>query len=449
MKKVKESNILVTALIESWIGFGVLVAFVIEALLGGSSIVLGGLAVSMAVLFMNGLAKTDIFLTQQGPSWWRENSALKIFHHVHDEGELAGIWVGLILLGYLFLSGHSSSVHLPLAASLALAGIMASANMATKNIIPMLNSIEKYIGVWGSVWIGSMLSSLTGAASSVFICRYLVDRVKPKDRPEVATRLAAGIGMGNGILPFVAPPILIVWALVQEKLGWTLLDLFLMVGIPSIIYSGFITFKIKNLVQNVITSKKENSIFSFEIGLLLIVLIGNILAYENMTMMAINASVAILGIKKGTDFTEKWQPVILGLLLMALEIIGHMADPFITWLVNVIIPTDLPIILFGIILFILTAVVSHFADNALASRIFVAVILGMPVVVDSGTFLIACVLIGALFGGYLLIPGNIPNFPIARILSVESKDWFKSAIKIYWTAVLPIAWIVLLYFCFR
>ena len=68
MKKVKESNILVTALIESWIGFGVLVAFVIEALLGGSSIVLGGLAVSMAVLFMNGLAKTDIFLTQQGPS---------------------------------------------------------------------------------------------------------------------------------------------------------------------------------------------------------------------------------------------------------------------------------------------------------------------------------------------------------------------------------------------
>lgn len=449
MKKVKESNILVTALIESWIGFGVLVAFVIEALLGGSSIVLGGLAVSMAVLFMNGLAKTDIFLTQQGPSWWRENSALKIFHHVHDEGELAGIWVGLILLGYLFLSGHSSSVHLPFAASLALAGIMASANMATKNIIPMLNSIEKYIGVWGSVWIGSMLSSLTGAASSVFICRYLVDRVKPKDRPEVATRLAAGIGMGNGILPFVAPPILIVWALVQEKLGWTLLDLFLMVGIPSIIYSGFITFKIKNLVQNVITSKKENSIFSFEIGLLLIVLIGNILAYENMTMMAINASVAILGIKKGTDFTEKWQPVILGLLLMALEIIGHMADPFITWLVNVIIPTDLPIILFGIILFILTAVVSHFADNALASRIFVAVILGMPVVVDSGTFLIACVLIGALFGGYLLIPGNIPNFPIARILSVESKDWFKSAIKIYWTAVLPIAWIVLLYFCFR
>lgn len=326
---------------------------------------------------------------------------------------------------------------------------MASANMATKNIIPMLNSIEKYIGVWGSVWIGSMLSSLTGAASSVFICRYLVDRVKPKDRPEVATRLAAGIGMGNGILPFVAPPILIVWALVQEKLGWTLLDLFLMVGIPSIIYSGFITFKIKNLVQNVITSKKENSIFSFEIGLLLIVLIGNILAYENMTMMAINGVVAILGIKKGTDFTEKWQPVILGLLLMALEIIGHMADPFITWLVNVIIPTDLPIILFGIILFILTAVVSHFADNALASRIFVAVILGMPVVVDSGTFLIACVLIGALFGGYLLIPGNIPNFPIARILSVESKAWFKSAIKIYWTAVLPIAWIVLLYFCFR
>jgi predicted cation transporter len=97
-------------------------------------------------------------------------------------------------------------------------------------------------------------------------------------------------------------------------------------------------------------------------------------------------------------------------------------------LVNIAIPTDMPVLALGIILFISTAVVSHFADNALASRIFVAVIFSMPVAATNGSFLIASVLIGALFGGFLLIPGNIPNFPIARILSVDSGVWFKSAI---------------------
>ena len=446
MEKTKKTNLLISALIESWFGVGILIAFIIESILGASSIVLGALAVLMAVLFMNGFAKTDLFFTEQGPAWWRENSSLKIFHHIHDEGELAGIWIGFVLFLYLYFSGHASSVHLPYAAALALAGIMASANMATKNIIPLLNNIEKVVGVWGSVWIGSMMSSLTGAASSVFICRYLLSRVEEKNRPEVATRLAAGIGMGNGILPFVAPPILIVWALVQDKLNWTLADLFLMVGIPSIIYSGFITFKIKKLVSNITLAKKKESVFSIWVVLLLVVIVGNIIAYENSFMMIINALVAMVGITKGADFTEKWQPVILGLLLMALEIIGHMADPFITWLVNIAIPTDMPVLALGIILFISTAVVSHFADNALASRIFVAVIFSMPIAVTNGSFLIASVLIGALFGGFLLIPGNIPNFPIARILSVDSGVWFKSAIKKYWTAILPIAWIVGLYY---
>lgn len=263
MEKTKKTNLLISALIQSWLGMGIMITFIIESVLGASSIVLGALAVLMAVLFMNGFAKTDLFFTEQGPAWWRENKSLKIFHHIHDEGELAGIWVGLVLFLYLYFSGHSNSVHLPYAAALALAGIMASANIATKNIIPLLNNIEKVVGVWGSVWIGSMMSSLTGAASSVFICRYLLSRVEDKNKPEVATRLAAGIGMGNGILPFVAPPILIVWALLQDKLNWTLADLFLMVGIPSIIYSGFITFKIKKLVNNISTSKIKEPFFFY------------------------------------------------------------------------------------------------------------------------------------------------------------------------------------------
>jgi predicted histidine transporter YuiF (NhaC family) len=66
MEKTKKTNLLISALIESWFGVGILIAFVIEFILGASSIVLGALAVLMAVLFMNGFAKTDLFFTEQG-----------------------------------------------------------------------------------------------------------------------------------------------------------------------------------------------------------------------------------------------------------------------------------------------------------------------------------------------------------------------------------------------
>jgi len=440
-----DKDLLKESLIQSWIGIGVLVLFFVAIYLNLSNITIGALAVSMAVLFMNGLGKTEIIFATRSPSWWKKNKALHIFHHLTNEGELAGILVGIILFAYLFASGQSHHVHLPIAAALALGGIMAAANMATNDIIPLLNRLEKYIGVWGSVWVGTLLSSLTGAASSVFLSNYLLERVSPKNKDEVALRLSAGIGLGNGLLPFVAPPILIVWALLQDKLGWSLIDLFLYVGIIAVIYSGFITYKIKNLISPDTKNRLNAKAFSPWLILLLVVLVGNILAYENIAVMTLNSIVLIFGIIKGADFNEKWQPVILSILLIALEIIGHVADPFITWLVKYIIPQSMPIIFLGLLLFATTAWISHFADNALASRIFVAVILTMPQAATHSDFLISCVLIGALFGGFLLIPGNIPNFPIARIFEISSGTWLKAGLKIYPSAIIPIVWILILY----
>lgn len=440
-----DKNLLKESLIQSWLGLGVLVLFFISIYLNLSDIIIGSLAVSMAVLFMNGMGKTEIIFATRSPSWWKNHKALYFFHHITNEGELAGILVGIILFTYLFASGQSQHVHLPIAAALALGGIMAAANMATNDIIPLLNRLEKYIGVWGSVWVGTLLSSLTGAASSVFLSNYLLERVLPKNKDEVALRLSAGIGLGNGLLPFVAPPILIVWALLQDKLGWSFLDLILYVGIIAITYSGFITYKIKNLIITDMKNTIDIKLLSPWLMILLFVLIGNILAYENIAVMALNIIVLLFGVVRGADFNEKWQPVILGILLIALEIIGHMADPFITWLVKSIIPENIPIVLLGILLFAATAWISHVADNALSSRIFVAVILTMPQAATHGDFLIASVLIGALFGGFLLIPANIPNFPIARIFEISSGAWLKAGLKIYHTAIIPIVWIFILY----
>lgn len=441
-----DKKILKESLIQSWLGLGVLVLFFISIYLDFSNIIIGALAVLMAVLFMNGLGKTEIVFAAKSPTWWKRHKALHIFHHLTNEGELAGILIGIILFAYLFVSGQSHDVHLPIAAALALGGIMAAANMATNDIIPLLKKLEKYIGVWGSIWIGTLLSSLTGAASSVFLSKYLLERAHSRDKNEIGVRLAAGIGMGNGLLPFVAPPILIVWTLLQEKLAWSLIDLFIYVGIIAIIYSGYITHKIQKLVQPKDQNDTSWQIFSIWPALLLVVLLSNILAYNNIAVMALNGFVLFLGVIKGVDFNDKWQPLILGILLLALEIIAHMAGPFITWLVKSIIPHNMPIILLGILLFATTAWISHVADNALASRIFVAVILTMPQAVNHGDFLIASILIGALFGGFLLIPGNIPNFPIARILEISSGAWLKTGLKIYWTAIIPIVWIIGIYF---
>jgi hypothetical protein len=432
----------------SYLGLGFMFAFFIAWAFGiDNPNFIGFLALMIAVLFMNGLAQIDMLIDEESPNWWKNNKLLSLLHHIHAEGELAGILVGVVLFVYIVAHGHIADIHLPIYAALALSGIMAAANIATHKIIPLMNKLERVVGVWGAVWIGSMLSTLTGAASSVFVSQYLLPRVEVKNRDEVALRLSAGIGLGNGILPFVAPPVLIVWALLQEKLGWSLADLFMMVGIIGVIYSGFITHNIKNLVTPLNNANGAiTSIFSYELLLLLLVVVGNILAYTTVYMLIFNIIVSIIGIFLGKDFNEKWQPIILGTLLIALEVIGHMAEPFVHHAIMTIVPSGTPILILGIILFFMSAWTSHVADNALASRILVGTLFGMGYIGAEMDFLVSSVLIGALFGGFLLIPANIPNFPIARIFSINSGAWFKAGLKIYWTTVIPLAWIIGLYF---
>jgi len=442
------SSTLKQIMFESWLGLGFLAIFLLLWTIGiDTPIVIGFLAVMMTVLFMNGLAKTDLLFGNKYPNWWKNNRFFHLLHHIQGEGELAGVMVGIILLIYLYAQGHGHAVHLPIYAAFALSGIMAAANIATKSIIPIMNAMEKFIGVWGATWIGTMLSTLTGAASSIFVSQYLIDRVEVKDRDEVALRLSAGIGLGNGILPFVAPPVLIVWGTLQEKVGWGLGELFMMVGLIGIIYSGYITYNIKNLVGEVILkTESKTQFFSKELAILLIVVVGNILAYTSNEMLILNGFVSLLSVYLMEDFNSKYQPIILGFLLVALEIIGHVAEPFVNWAIMGILPKDMPLLALGIILFFITAWTSHIADNALASRILVGVLLTMGYSGGEMDFLVSAVLIGALFGGFLLIPANIPNFPIARIFSIDSGTWLKEALKIYWTTIIPVIWIVGLYF---
>jgi MFS family permease len=436
------------ALIESWLGLGFFAMFAMLWIFGvDNPLIIGALAIIIAVLFMNGLAKTDLLFANKYPNWWKENKFFNLLHHIQGEGELAGVLVGVVLLVYIYAHGHQDTLHLPIYAAFALSGIMAAANIATKSIIPIMNAMEKVIGVWGATWIGAMLSTLTGAASSVFVSQYLIDRVKDEDKNEVALRLSAGIGLGNGILPFVAPPVLIVWATLQEKIGWGLGDLFLMVGVIGIIYSGFITYNIKNLVGEVtVKSESKTKFFSKELAILAILVVGNILAYTSIEMLILNGVISLLGVYLMDDFNSRYQPIILGFLLVALEIIGHVGEPFVNFAITSILPKDMPVLALGIILFFITAWTSHVADNALASRILIGVLFSMGYVGSQMDFLVSAVLIGALFGGFLLIPANIPNFPIARIFSIDSGAWLKSALKIYWTTIIPVVWIIALYF---
>jgi hypothetical protein len=67
--------------------------------------------------------------------------------------------------------------------------------------------------------------------------------------------------------------------------------------------------------------------------------------------MAINALVGIVATIKGEDFHSKYGAWILGLLIIALEIIGLEANDFINWAATTLIPNGVSVLLLGFILF--------------------------------------------------------------------------------------------------
>lgn len=462
--KKEAKKLFFEAIIESWVAWSAIFFMVGMMISHGNPLLIGFSILVAAVLGMNGLARTDMWLTSEGPGWWKKHKFLKIFHHITNEGELAGIFVGLIALVTLYFTHGAEHIHFAYAEAFTLLGIMSAANIAVQHMIPVMGLIEKLFGIRGVIVIGSLLSSLTGEpAASVFLAEYVKNRVKEEDRPRVATGLAATIGSGGGLMPFAAPPILIVWAILSSQFGWGITSLIAFIGVGCIAHVITASFMFKKYIQ---PHNGEKTPFEKKGILPLLLLIAVVLAhifYHGLALWVVDGvlgfSAWYLARKKYHNcpedlredaFTAKWQPLILATLLVALEIIGIVADPLITAIAKLI-PTTLPAVVIGILLFFATTWVSHFADNALASRIFITIpvalipVLGMSV----SAMLAACVVMAALFGGFLLIPANLPNFYLARALKVGPGAWVKISWILYPTGLAYIAWILLRFYLLK
>ncbi len=459
--KREAKSLFFEALISSWVAWSALFVMIGVMLAHGNHLVAGGAILIAAILGMNGLARTDMWLTASGPHWWRHHRYLKFFHHITNEGELAGIFVGLIALIMLVVTGDTAHLHFPYREALTLLGIMSAANIAVRHVIPLMGVIEKFLGTKGVIIVGSILSSLTGEpAASVFLAEYFKKRIDEKDRPRVATGLAATIGSGGGLMPFAAPPILIVWAILAREFNWSISTLILFVGLGCLAHVITSSFWFGKFIKKPQESQEKIKIKEAWPLLLMIVVVLWHIFFPGLILWIVDGLLGVtswyLANKKYRNcgeelkeeaFTAKWQPIILSTLLVALEIIGLVADPLITSIAMQI-PTTFPPLAISLLLFFITAWVSHFADNALASRVFIMVPVALQVVVGStvASLLASSVIMGALFGGFLLIPANLPNFYLARSLKVSPGAWLRVSWFLYPTALAYIFWIVARYF---
>ena len=78
-EKKQWRHILQEAITFSWLAWSALFAFIAVELSDGNKLIAGGLILAAAVLAMNGLARTDFWLTAHGPVWWREHKYLRVF----------------------------------------------------------------------------------------------------------------------------------------------------------------------------------------------------------------------------------------------------------------------------------------------------------------------------------------------------------------------------------
>jgi len=427
-----------------------------------------------AVMAMNGLAKTDLVLAHRTPVWWKKHPTLKVLHFINSEGEMAGIFVGVLTLIVVGLT-HSSDlehIHWPIGEAFTLYGIMSFANWTVHHMVTVMTVVEKFTGKFGVVFLGSLLSAVTGEpAAAVFLSEYLGNRVSAENRPKLATAIAGSIGSGGGWLPFAAPPILIIWGILSNDFGWSIVNLMMFIGLGCIthalVVSFFATKYIKDPEEELTTSHLPTAMITF--GLLALLVLAHIFIHGPYlwlidAIIGLNVSFTLASLygdklahlvkskKLITDearrsnpeyehlsekaFSATFQPMLLSFLLLALEIIGHVAEPFIEIIAESI-PESWPLLLTAVFLFYITAVVSHFADNALASRVFIVVALSfMSTMGEAAANLLAiAVVYGALYGGFLMIPANLPNFAISRAFHVDSGKWMKNAFGIYWTGI--------------
>lgn len=351
---------------------------------------------------------------------------------------------------------HGLPHHIPYSEAFTLLGIMSVANATAVHMLPVLEFFARHTGVGGAVFFGSIISSFTGEpAAAVFLSTYVDETVTEENRAKVATGIAATIGSGGGLLPFAAPPILIVWGTLQQKLRWNMLTLFLFIGIPSMLHAAIVARKVrKYLPENPVLSDKVTYPVTpgtwKTLGLIGAMVLLNIFSAHSPITWAINGSAAlaclVFTIKQGKHLHESIQPFVLAVLLLALEVVGHEADPLLQALAGMI-PPSWPIIIVGLILWYASAFTSHFADNALAARVYIIAALTLGTTIETQSFLAGCVVLGALFGGFALIPANLPNFAIAKILKISPKDWATTAVpEYYFSGIVHVACISVMYF---
>lgn len=467
---------------QSWGAWLTFISFVIMYALGLYTFA-GLFIIITAVMAMNGLSKTDTILAHRTPSWWKKHPTLRALHHINSEGEMAGIFVGVLILIVIgiFNPEDLSHIHWPVGEAFTLYGIMSFANWTVHHMVSIMTVVERFTGRFGVIFLGSILSALTGEpAAAVFLSEYLEKRVETKDKAKLATSLAATVGSGGGWLPFAAPPILIIWGLLQSQFGWSILDLIMFIGLGCVSHALVVSLIATRYIKKAEGDGLETVHLStsFKVfGFLILLVLAHILFHSPViwlldALIGINVSFTLSSkykdrikslIKskklKNEDeisadheieelseraFSATFQPMLLAFLLLALESIGHAAEPFIGVIASAI-PASWPLLATALFLFITTTIVSHFADNALASRVFiiVAVAFAADLGPAAGNLLAIAVISGALFGGFLMIPANLPNFAISRSFKINPGNWFKSALPLYWTGIIYVVALVI------
>lgn len=464
------------AFFESWLATLCIGIFAGSVLTDGDIKLAGAAILFAAVLAMNGLGKTELFLTNGGPQWWRRLPVLTLFHRITNEGELAGIMVGVCAASALLLWG--AHLHVPLSETFTLLGIMSAANIAVRHITPIMAVLERVGGMWLVIVGGSLLSSLTGEpAAAVFLVDYVKGRVSSEEeRSRVAVGLGATIGSGGGLMPFAAPPILIIWGILQSTFGWGIADLILWAGLGCVAHVTLSATRFFRVIQH---ARLERSVPALQKNgvLPLLLLAGLVMCHVLWSHMlwlwavdiAVGVTAHVLSRKRyapllanaADDHTREhlyeerfgamWQPAILAGLIPALEFIGTVATPLIEWVgsgalvFSNLLPPPYSLLLLAVVLFFVTAWVSHIADNALASRVFIMIPVSLAPTLgnDSSSLLAASVVCGAVFGGFLTIPANLPNFPISRGLRVSAGTWLRASPALYWTCVAYVGWLTL------
>ena len=245
-------GLFIEAFVQSWLAWGLVCLYVGLNLFAPqpSELWLGGLALGAVLLAMNGLARTELWLTSRSPSWFRTHPIARTMHYLHNEGEVAGVFVATIVLVCQLHRGHHP--HFALMEAFTLLGIMSAANLAVSKMMPIIAWVESVFGKWGAIVIGSIISSFTGEpAAAVFLSEYFKERTPEEKRAKVATALGATIGSGGGLMPFSAPPILIVWATLQAKFGWGYLDLLTFVGGACVMHVMVVAWRMRGLVRDI------------------------------------------------------------------------------------------------------------------------------------------------------------------------------------------------------